>query len=171
MQDIFTAGSNSSSATIECGLAELINHPEAMEKVREEIDRVVGKDRAVEETDLANLPYLQAVLKETMRLHPAAPVCSTGRRGSWRTWWRSMSGGQHFQLLPFGSGRRGCPGMVQAMQVVSVTVAAVVQGFEGEVVGGEGRVDMEEKEGMVASRQRPLVLVPVARFDAFPALA
>ncbi|KAG1327269.1 putative Cytochrome P450 93A3 [Cocos nucifera] len=149
-------------------------------------------------------------MKETMRLHPAAPIAHRQTTkdihvggndipantvlmvnlwaiGRDPTYWeyplefrpeRFMSDvaaidvrGQHFQLLPFGSGRRGCPGMVLALQVVSVTVAAMVQGFEWEVVeGGDGRVGMEEKEGMVAAREHPLVLVPVARLDPFPAM-
>ena len=59
---------------MEWALAELINHPNIMEKAREEIDSVVGKSRLVQEPDIANLPYLQAILKETLRLHPTGPM-------------------------------------------------------------------------------------------------
>ena len=45
-----------------------------MEKARQEIDFVVGKMRLVEESDIVNLPYLQAIVKETLRLHPTGPV-------------------------------------------------------------------------------------------------
>ena len=45
-----------------------------MNKAREEIDCVVGKTRLVEESDIANLPYIQAITKETLRLHPAGPL-------------------------------------------------------------------------------------------------
>ncbi|KAJ3678021.1 hypothetical protein LUZ60_001824 [Juncus effusus] len=72
--DVLTAGSDSSAVTIEWALAELLNNPTILTKLREEIDEIVGTDRLVQETDLPNLPYLQAVLKETMRLHPADPM-------------------------------------------------------------------------------------------------
>ncbi|KAG6771330.1 hypothetical protein POTOM_022679 [Populus tomentosa] len=72
--NIFGAGTDTSSIAVEWGLAELINHPITMEKVRQEIDSVVGRSRLVQESDIANLPYLQAVVKETLRLHPTGPL-------------------------------------------------------------------------------------------------
>ncbi len=59
---------------MEWALSELVHHPEIMKKAHEELDRVVGKNRAVIESDLPNLPYLQAIVKETLRLHPAVPM-------------------------------------------------------------------------------------------------
>ena len=55
-------------------MAELINHPEILEKLRKEIESVVGVRRLIQETDLPNLPYLQAVMKEGLRLHPHTPI-------------------------------------------------------------------------------------------------
>ncbi|KAG5252814.1 cytochrome P450 family protein [Salix suchowensis] len=55
------AGTDTSSIKIEWGLAKLINHPIMMEKARQEIDSVVGRSRPVPESDIANLPYLQAI--------------------------------------------------------------------------------------------------------------
>lgn len=45
-----------------------------MEKARKDIDSVVGKSRVVEETDIPNLPYIQAIVKESLRLHPPGPL-------------------------------------------------------------------------------------------------
>lgn len=55
-------------------MAEIINSPNVLDKLREEIDSVVGKTSFIQETDLPNLLYLQAVVKEGLRLHPVAPV-------------------------------------------------------------------------------------------------
>nr|AYV88861.1 cytochrome P450 oxidase CYP75B114 [Polygala tenuifolia] len=72
--NMFTAGTDTSSSTVEWALAELIRHPKVLSQVQQELDMVVGKDRLVSELDLAQLPYLQAVVKETFRLHPSTPL-------------------------------------------------------------------------------------------------
>ncbi|KAF7804118.1 3,9-dihydroxypterocarpan 6A-monooxygenase-like [Senna tora] len=72
--DLFMAGTDTSAITTEWALAELINHPHVMEKARQEIESVIGNTRIVEESDIANLPYLQAIVKETLRIHPTAPL-------------------------------------------------------------------------------------------------
>ena len=49
-------------------------HPEKLKLVQAEIDAVVGTDRLPVMNDRPNLPYLDAVIKETMRWHPALPL-------------------------------------------------------------------------------------------------
>lgn len=71
---MFFAGSETTSSTIEWAMTELLRRPETMHRVKEELNRVVGPNRKVEENDIDNLPYLQAVVKETLRLHPAIPL-------------------------------------------------------------------------------------------------
>ncbi|XP_030537330.2 flavonoid 3'-monooxygenase-like [Rhodamnia argentea] len=72
--NMFTAGTDTSSSTTEWAIAELIRHPKILAQVQEEIDSVVGRDRLVTELDLPRLTYLQAVIKETFRLHPSTPL-------------------------------------------------------------------------------------------------
>ncbi|KAB1205677.1 Cytochrome P450 93A1 [Morella rubra] len=72
--DIFMAGTDTSSAAMQWAMGHLINHPEIIKKLREEINYVVGPNRLVKESDIPNLPYLRAVIKETLRLHPSAPL-------------------------------------------------------------------------------------------------
>lgn len=55
---------------IEWAMAELIRHPHIMKKAQQELQKVVGLDRLVEEPDLRNLEYLSMIVKETLRLHP-----------------------------------------------------------------------------------------------------
>ncbi|KAL1195069.1 Cytochrome P450 76C1 [Cardamine amara subsp. amara] len=72
--DMFTAGTDTSSGTVEWAMAELLKNPKTMAKAQAEIDHVIGPNGIIEESDISKLPYLQAVVKETFRLHPAAPL-------------------------------------------------------------------------------------------------
>ncbi|CBI30232.3 unnamed protein product, partial [Vitis vinifera] len=72
--EMFFGGTETTSSTIEWAMTELLRKPKSMRKVKEELDRVVGPDRKVEESDIDELLYLQAVVKETLRLHPALPL-------------------------------------------------------------------------------------------------
>ncbi|CAN1322446.1 Cytochrome P450 93A3 [Linum perenne] len=205
--DIFAAGTETSAITTDWAMAELLNNVEILHKLQEELDSVVGKSRLVEESDITNLPYLQAVVKETLRLHPTGPLivrqssedCEVvGYKIPARTrlfvnvWaigrdpshWddplefkpeRFMEvkrrhvevKGQHFELLPFGSGRRGCPGITLALQMVHTSLAVMVQCFDWKVESDKG-IDMEEGVGLALPRANPLVCVPVARLHPFP---
>ena len=71
---MFLAGTSTTTEAMLWTIAELINHPNVFSKIREEIKCVVGSTRLVEEFDVPSLPYLQAVVKESLRLHPPLPV-------------------------------------------------------------------------------------------------
>ncbi|XP_039160471.1 cytochrome P450 76A1-like [Eucalyptus grandis] len=71
--EMFLAGAETSSSTVEWALTELLRDPNSMAKVQAELSRVVGSNRKVQETDIDQLSYLQAVVKETLRLHPPLP--------------------------------------------------------------------------------------------------
>ncbi|CAJ1967485.1 unnamed protein product [Sphenostylis stenocarpa] len=210
--DMFTGGTDTTAVTLEWSLAELINHPTVMEKARKEIDCIIGKDRMVMEIDIDNLPYLQAIVKETLRLHPPSPFvlrestknCTIagydipGKTQLFTNVWAigrdpkhwdnplefrpqrflskdNESGkmgqvdlrGQHYQLLPFGSGRRGCPGTSLALKVVHTTLAAMIQCFEwkGEENNEEycGSVDMKEGPSFILSRAQSMICIPKQR--------
>uniref|UniRef100_A0A0D3AKP5 Cytochrome P450 n=1 Tax=Brassica oleracea var. oleracea TaxID=109376 RepID=A0A0D3AKP5_BRAOL len=74
IMNIYGGGTDTSAITVEWALSELINHPEIMKKAQQEIEQAVGNRRLVEESDLCNLSYIQAVVKETLRLHPGGPI-------------------------------------------------------------------------------------------------
>ncbi|KAH9620986.1 hypothetical protein KSS87_003391 [Heliosperma pusillum] len=72
--DMFVAGSDTSSATLVWIMAELIKNPSIMTKVQEEVRRVMNGKQRVEESDLHKLSYMKLIIKEALRLHPAAPL-------------------------------------------------------------------------------------------------
>ncbi|KAI3749989.1 hypothetical protein L2E82_20613 [Cichorium intybus] len=202
--DFFTAATETTAIAAEWTLVELINNPKVLEKARKEIDEVIGNKRLVQESDASNLPYIHAIIKETLRLHPPIPmlirksnknvtvqeyeiptgtilfvnIWSIGRNPEyWETPLefkpdRFLDGetlkssldikGQSFQLLPFGTGRRGCPGVNLAMRELLVVVAALVQCFEWNVKDNEA-LCTDERAGLTAPRAVDFVCVPSLR--------
>ncbi|RVW34697.1 Geraniol 8-hydroxylase [Vitis vinifera] len=72
--ELIFGGSDTSSVTIEWAMAELLRNPHVMQKVRIELSEVISPGQSIKESDIDRLPYFQAVVKETMRLHPPAPL-------------------------------------------------------------------------------------------------
>ncbi|XP_020592817.1 geraniol 8-hydroxylase-like [Phalaenopsis equestris] len=197
LMDSFVAGSETSSTTVEWAMAELLRRPELMATARDEIATVIGLEREVEESDMSSLPFLQAVLKETLRLHPPVPLllprkaeASTEINGYmvpkrsqllvnvWaigrdeRVWEnpdcfvpeRFLGGseigfdGHHFELLPFGSGRRICPGLPLGVRMVELMLASLLQSFEWGLPDGmkPEDLDLTEKFGLTLVMAAPL---------------
>lgn len=60
-------------------LARMVLHPEIQLKAQAEIENIVGSSRVVSDSDIPNLPYLQAIVKECLRVHPPGPLLSWAR--------------------------------------------------------------------------------------------
>ncbi|KAH6758011.1 hypothetical protein C2S52_023092 [Perilla frutescens var. hirtella] len=185
IMNLFIAGTDTSANTIEWALAELINHPKIMQNAVQEIESVIGNNRLVEESDIPNLPYLQAIVKETLRLHPGAPLllresskdCIVAgyhipakTRLFINVWAIGRDPSHWDNALEFRPQRRGCPGSSLALQIVQTTLAALIQCFEFKIEGGKDIVDMEEGSGISLPRANPLVCTPLRRLNPIPTM-
>ncbi|KAL0464443.1 UNVERIFIED_CONTAM: cytochrome [Sesamum latifolium] len=199
--DLFVAGTDTTSGTVEWAMAELMRNPEKLSKARTELRNVVGQNEEVQESDISRLPYLQAVVKETFRLHPTVPlllprkavedveingfivpqntqvlvnVWAIGRDSSvWpnpdvfmpeRFMERETDfHGQHFELLPFGGGRRICMGLPLANRMVHLVLATLISNFDWKLEEGLKleEVDMKEKFGLTLQKAIPLKALPL----------
>ncbi|KAK1271777.1 Cytochrome P450 71A9 [Acorus gramineus] len=74
LQDVFGAGTDTSSVLLEWSMAELIRNPNVMTKLKEEIKETIKGKSTVDEDDISQMEYLRAIFKETLRLHPPAPL-------------------------------------------------------------------------------------------------
>ncbi|KAL2345937.1 hypothetical protein Fmac_007222 [Flemingia macrophylla] len=72
-------GTDTVAILMEWILARMVLHPQVQSRVQEELDAVVGRSRAVTEDDVPSMTYLQAVVKEVLRLHPPGPLLSWAR--------------------------------------------------------------------------------------------
>ncbi|XP_050266103.1 geraniol 8-hydroxylase-like [Quercus robur] len=199
--DLFVAATDTTSATLEWAMAELLHNPEALSTAKAELEQVIGKGNPVQESDIPRLPYLQAIVKETLRLHPAAPfllprkaqvdveisgyVIPKGAQvlvNAWaigrdrRSWDNEKSfmperflgseidvKGLNFELIPFGGGRRTCPGLLLAIRMLHLMLGSLMQAFNWKLEDGVNTVDMDmdDKFGITLQRAHPLRAVPI----------
>ncbi|CAN8283981.1 unnamed protein product [Cochlearia groenlandica] len=68
------AGTETLTGTLEWAMLNLLNNPQVLNKSKTEIDTKIGLNRLIDEPDTKNLPYLQGIVLETLRLHPPAPT-------------------------------------------------------------------------------------------------
>lgn len=185
----------------------MIKNPTILNKAHQEMDRVIGKNRRLSESDIPNLPYLQAICKETYRKHPSTPLnlprISTdacvvdgyyipkNTRLSVNIWaigrdpevWenpldfipdRFLSGsneridprGNHFELIPFGAGRRICAGSRMGMVLVEYILGTLVHSFDWKIPAGTAAIDMEESFGLALQKAVPLVAMLTPRLPS-----
>nr|BBD34762.1 putative cytochrome P450 [Eschscholzia californica subsp. californica] len=166
---MIAGGSDTPMVILVWALTLLVNNPHLLKKAQDELDIHVGRERQVQESDIKNLLYLQAVVKETLRLY-SGPI--TGLReadedcvvagyhipagtrlivNTWkihrdpRVWSDPMEfqperfltthkdmdvKGKNFELLPFATGRRSCPAMSLALQIVHLSLVRTIHAFD-----------------------------------------
>ncbi|XP_073148499.1 cytochrome P450 76T24-like [Henckelia pumila] len=201
LMDLILAGTEATAITVEWIMAELIRNPEKMAKARNELQTLIGSDKQVQESDISRLPYLNAVVKESIRLHPVGPlliphkaevdlemcgylipknanvmvnVWAIGRDP--RIWHnperfepeRFLDGkidfkGHDFELIPFGSGRRICPGLPLANRTVHLVVANMIHNFNWKLQGEKKpqELDMNDKFAFSLHKALPLQAIPI----------
>lgn len=199
---MFIAGSDTSGSTTEWAMAELLRNPEVMQKARKELIQVIGINNEVKESDIPRLAYIQAIVKETLRLHPPVPLLlpyvagndvevsgytihkgtqvlinawSIGRNPNFwddpllfqpERFLRSNIdfNGRDFEYLPFGAGRRICPGLSLANRMINLMVAAFIHSFEWELPEGvtPEKLDMSEQYGITLKKLAPLCAIPIS---------
>ncbi|KAK3025220.1 hypothetical protein RJ639_044568 [Escallonia herrerae] len=130
------------TVTLTWALALLLNNNHVLKKAQAELDIHVGRKRQVQESDLKNIVYLQAIIKETLRLHPPSI------------------------LLPARDGRRICPGITLALQVVHFILASLIHGFEIKKPSDEP-VDMTESFGLSNMKGTPLCVLLAPRLSSY----
>ncbi|TKW37596.1 hypothetical protein SEVIR_1G058600v4 [Setaria viridis] len=201
--DLFSAGSETSATTLQWAMAELMRNPDAMKKAQDELRGALNGKPKVTEDDLAQMKYLKLVIKETLRLHPAAPLLlprearesckilgydvpegTTVLVNAWAIcrdprYWddpeefkpeRFESGtidfkGLDFEYIPFGAGRRICPGMVFAQTNIELALAALLYHFDWKLADGlkPSELDMAEDIGITVRKKNDLLLHPIVR--------
>ncbi|PRQ17185.1 putative psoralen synthase [Rosa chinensis] len=201
--DMFAGGTDTTSTVLEWAMTELIRHPRVMKRLQNEVMGIANGKQDITESDLDKMPYLKAVIKETLRLYPPIPLLSIREStqdvkvkgydiaartmvlvNAWTigrdpSLWdepeefqpdRFMNSsvdfkGQDFQLIPFGAGRRGCPGILFAITTNELVLANLVHKFEWALPSGATAEDMNMTEcnGVVIHKEVPLIVMAAPR--------
>ncbi|KAF7072769.1 hypothetical protein CFC21_077857 [Triticum aestivum] len=206
LSDLFVSGAETNSITVEWTMAELLRQPAVMSKVRAELRETLGPKQHPDESDVDRMPYLRAVVMETMRLHPPSPLLmpheamadgaevggfavSKGTKLIVNLWaimrdpalWKQpeefiperflgadmdFRRKDHGEFMPFGAGRRACPGTPMATRVVTLILASVLHAFEWRLPDGMQPcdVDVRGRFGTSLKMVTPLKAVPVPLF-------
>ncbi|KAL2348437.1 hypothetical protein Fmac_002437 [Flemingia macrophylla] len=203
--NLILAGGDGVMVALIWTLSLLLNNKMELKKAQDELDIKIGKDRKVEESDTKKLVYLQAIVKETMRLYPPSPFLTlraameectfscgyhipVGTRLIVNTWKIQRDGrvwpdphdfkperfltshkdvdvwGQNYELFPFGSGRRACPGTSLALRLVHLTLARLLHSFD-VASPSDQEVDMTESIGLTNLKATPLEVLLTPRLD------
>ncbi|OIW04253.1 hypothetical protein TanjilG_00813 [Lupinus angustifolius] len=205
IQDMFTAGGETSSTVLEWCLSEMIKNPKVMEEAQAEVRRVYGNKGYVDELGLHQLIYLKSIIKETLRLHPPVPLSvprenkerckingyeipakSTVLFNLWamgrdsKYWNESESfkperflnssidyKGKFFEYIPFGAGRRICPGITFAIPNMELPLANLLYHFDWKLPNQikHEDLDMSESFGLTVRRKNDLCLVPITHIN------
>ncbi|TVU46510.1 hypothetical protein EJB05_06051, partial [Eragrostis curvula] len=198
VSDMFGAATDTTATTLEWAMAELIRNPQAMAKAKLEARHKLGREEGDHDGDLR---YIQMVIKETLRLHPAAPLILRSNlqedcrvmgydipKGSTvmvnilslardpRYWddaeefiperfESSEKDWTHLEFVPFGAGRRQCPGALFATTTIELTLANLLCHFDWTLPGGADpkKLDMGEAFGITVRRRSSLCLLPALR--------
>ncbi|XP_072534206.1 steroid 17-alpha-hydroxylase/17,20 lyase [Salminus brasiliensis] len=72
--DIFGAGVETTTTVLKWSIAYLIHHPQVQKKIQEELDSKIGRERHPQLSDRGNLPYLEATIREVLRIRPVSPL-------------------------------------------------------------------------------------------------
>ncbi|KAL6973135.1 unspecific monooxygenase [Sarracenia purpurea var. burkii] len=186
-------------------MTKLLRYPPTMKQLQKEVRQIANGKLDITENDLKKLPYLKAVIKETLRLHPPVPLVPRGARSDVKVMGYNVTArtmvivnawaigrdpatwdapedfrperfladdstmidfrGHDFQLIPFGSGRRGCPGIAFAMAINELVLANLVCKFDWELPKGVKMEDLDTIEcfGLNIHREVPLLVVPNPR--------
>ncbi|KAJ0609569.1 putative cytochrome P450 [Helianthus annuus] len=204
LMDIILAATDTTSTMVEWVMAEILNNPVVMRNVQDELTRVIGTNKIVEESHLHKLTYLDGVINETFRLHPPLPLliqrcpdesCKVGgytipkdtvvHINVWaihhdpNNWTnpldfkpeRFLNGkwdynGNNVKFLPFGSGRRICPGIPLGDKMLTYMLASLLHSFEWNLPKDED-FETSDEFGFVTKKKKSLVAIPSQRlFDA-----
>ncbi|CAN0856118.1 Desmethyl-deoxy-podophyllotoxin synthase, partial [Linum grandiflorum] len=141
--EIFTAGTETSATTVTWAMTELVRDQRVYEKAQSEVRRVFGGKGMVTEDGIEELKYLKMVVKEALRLHTPAALLARQTTEDVKIEGYDIPAktkrfmevssdfqGTDFMFMPFGIGRRICPGMNFGIANIELPLASLLYHFD-----------------------------------------
>nr|XP_016493650.1 PREDICTED: premnaspirodiene oxygenase-like isoform X2 [Nicotiana tabacum] len=199
ISDLFAAGTETSSTTINWAMVEMMKNPSVFSKAQAEVRKILRGKETFGEIDVEEFKYLKMVIKETFRLHPALPlllprecreetdlngytiplktkvVVNVWAMGRDPKYWDDVESfkperfehnsmdyiGNNYEYLPFGSGRRICPGISFGLANVYFPLAQLLYHFDWKLPTGinPSELDLTEAAGVACATKNDLHLI------------
>ncbi|CDY27378.1 BnaC04g50270D [Brassica napus] len=151
--DMFVAGTDTTSSTLEWAMAELLTNPETMAKAQAEIERMIGQNGFLQEPDvLVNVWAIGRDPGVWENPNQFEPERFLGKDIGVK--------GRDYELTPFGAGRRICPGLPLALKTVSLMLVSLLYSFDWKLPNA---VNMDETFGITLHKANSLHAVPVKK--------
>ncbi|KAK6129758.1 hypothetical protein DH2020_036495 [Rehmannia glutinosa] len=154
--DMFSAGTETSSTTIDWTMAELMRNPRVMTKAQAEVRQVFKGSKIIKENDVQKLKYLKLGSQVLTNPDDFEPERFENNDVDFV--------GSDFQYIPFGTGKRICPGMTFGLASVELPLAQLLYSFNWKLLEGvkPEDLDMIENPGVTAARKDNLIVVPTS---------
>ncbi|GLJ11794.1 hypothetical protein SUGI_0177210 [Cryptomeria japonica] len=171
-EDMIATGTETSATLVEWALAELLKNPHNLAKANEEMDRVVGKERWVQEKDIGyDIPANTRAFVNVWTIGRDERVWEKAEEFRPERFEGSSLDvkSRDYELLPFGSGRRMCPGASLGLKVVQLGLANLLHGFHWRLpanIQSTQDLDMSESFGLTTPKAEPLVAMAEPRLPA-----
>ncbi|KAL4649806.1 hypothetical protein ACB092_01G041200 [Castanea dentata] len=133
---MIAGGSDTSTITLTWTIALLLNNRHVLKKAQDELDVQVGRERIVNELDISGYHVSKGtrLITNVCKIHTDPRIWSDPlefKPERFLTTHKSVDvRGQNFELLPFGSGRRACPGISFALQMVQLALASFLHMYD-----------------------------------------
>ncbi|KAF2284264.1 hypothetical protein GH714_020135 [Hevea brasiliensis] len=156
-KNIFTGGTDNNAAAVIWAMTFLMKNPIKMKKAQEEVRRIAGKK------DGFQIPPKTVVHVNVWAIGRDPEVWENPEEFCPERFINKSIDlkGQNFELIPFGAGRRVCPGMVMGLTTVELALANLLYIFDWELPIGMSNedLDMEVQPGLTMHKKNALRLM------------
>ncbi|CAN1273756.1 Demethylepipodophyllotoxin synthase [Linum perenne] len=174
LQNLIAGGTDTTTLTLTWAISLLLNHPNILEKAYKELDKTVGRQRLIKAAPLSGpRVFTQDCTLGGYHIQKGTQLITNiwKIQHDSRVWVDPMEfqperflgqnfdfKGRNYEYIPFGSGRRSCPGIAFGIEMVHLTLASFLHAFEISNPVDE-LIDMSESPGLTNMKATPLEVI------------
>ncbi|XVF04783.1 hypothetical protein REPUB_Repub05bG0115000 [Reevesia pubescens] len=175
--DILVAGTGTAATTVEWAMSEMMKNPRMLEKAQAEVRQITpscafASSKRKCEINGYEIPARSKVIVNAWAIGRDPNYWNEAERFNPERFLDSSIDykGANFEFIPFGAGRRICPGISFGMAIVELSLANLLYHFDWKLPNGmkPEDVDMSEAFGVAVRRKKDLYLIPIPYYPPIP---